>query len=75
MTQTDLGPIDRKLSIIVRLLARSVLAAQLTPDASQKEQIALLSSADLNASEIAGILGTTLNTVRVTLSQLKKEHK
>jgi len=40
---------------------------------AQKEQITLLSDAGFQPKQIAGILGTTSNTVSVTLSAIRKE--
>lgn len=41
----------------------------------QSEQIAVLSRAGFPSSEIAGLLGTTTNTVSVALYQLKRSKK
>jgi DNA-binding CsgD family transcriptional regulator len=68
MSDRDLEPIERKLNIILNLLARSLL-----PDTSQKDQIAFLSSLNLTPKEIAEIVDTTPNTVRVTLSRLRAQ--
>lgn len=57
----------RELRII-----RALLVADATRDMNQKESIALLSRAGLGPSEIAGILGTTSNTVNVALAGLRK---
>ena len=38
----------------------------------QKEQIELLGKADLAPKDIAALIGTTRNTVSVTLSKMKK---
>jgi DNA-directed RNA polymerase specialized sigma24 family protein len=39
----------------------------------QPEQISLLSAAGFSSSEIAGLVGTTSNTVSVTLSQQRRK--
>jgi DNA-binding CsgD family transcriptional regulator len=59
--------LNTKLDVIVKLMV--LLKAE---DKSQSEQIWLLSSAGLQPKEIANILGTTANTVRVILSGLRK---
>ena len=53
-------------------IIRALLVADATRDMNQKESIALLSRAGLGPSEIAGILGTTPNTVNVALAALRK---
>ena len=68
MTAEDLQTIDRKLTIIARLLVRSLM-----PDAPQKDLIAFLQSLDLTSAEIAEVAGTTPGTVRKTLSRLRKQ--
>jgi predicted ArsR family transcriptional regulator len=70
MSNRDLESIERKLNIILNLLARSWL-----PDAPQKDQIAFLSSLDLTAKEMAEIVGTTPSTVRKTLSRLRAQRE
>ena len=56
-----------RLDMIIRLLAASIAA-----DKPQRERIRLLSSAGLAPQEIAQVLGTTSNTVRVTLVGIRK---
>jgi DNA-directed RNA polymerase specialized sigma24 family protein len=56
-----------KLDSILRLLA--VMA---TKDMRQRDQIALLSRAGLPPRDIADILGTSSNTVRVELVAIRK---
>jgi len=56
-----------KLDQILRILA--VLA---TRDMKQREQIALLNKAGLQPKDIATMLGTSSNTVRVELVALRK---
>lgn len=70
MSDRELESVERKLNIILNLLARSLL-----PDASQKNQIAFLSSLGLAANEMAEIVGTSPTTVRKTLSRLRAQSK
>jgi DNA-directed RNA polymerase specialized sigma24 family protein len=56
-----------ELSKLVKLLAILV-----TDNKPQKDQIRLLSLAGLQPTEIAQLLGTSRNSVNVTLSQLRK---
>ena len=58
------GALDK----IARLLALSVVA-----DRPQAEQIRVLGASGFTPSEIAGLVGTTANTVSVTLSKQKRE--
>jgi DNA-binding CsgD family transcriptional regulator len=57
-----------KIDVLTRLFA-----VHLVNGKSQKEQIRLLSIAGMGPKEIAGLLGTTTNTVNVTLSTLRKK--
>jgi hypothetical protein len=50
----------------------NLLALSLVTGKPQPEQIGLLSAAGYAPSEIARLIGTTPNTVSVTLSQLRK---
>ena len=61
--------ISAKLDTLIRLSALNVVKDMKT----QKEQIALLSDAGFQPKEIADILRTTSNTVRVTLTEIRKE--
>lgn len=70
MSNRDLESIERKLNIILKLLARSLL-----PDTSQRDQIGFLNSLDLTANEMAEIVGTSPSTVRKTLSRLRAQSK
>jgi DNA-binding CsgD family transcriptional regulator len=67
MTDNQIKTIDRKLNVLIKLVALS-----LTADKTQTEQIALLDRANLQPMEIASLLGTTPNTVRVALSKMRK---
>ena len=59
-----------ELRVIKKLLAQNLLAGQ-----SQTKQITKLDSLGFQPKEIAEILGTTSNTVRVTLSKTRSEKK
>ncbi len=50
----------------------NLLALLLVQERKQPEQIALLNRAGFRPSEIAGLLGTTRNTVSVQLSNQKR---
>jgi DNA-directed RNA polymerase specialized sigma24 family protein len=67
MSQNELSELLSKLDQIIRLLALSV-----TRGMKQGEQIIMLSNAGFQPKEIADLLGTTANTVRVTLSNHRK---
>ncbi len=56
-----------RLDQIVRLLAAAV-----TKDLKQRDQIALLSKVGLSPKTIADLLGTSSNTVRVELVTIRK---
>jgi DNA-binding NarL/FixJ family response regulator len=70
MDKQDLSRIEEKLDKIIKLLILSS-----TPDWTQKDQIALLHRLGFAPKEIAEILGTTANTVSVTLSNLRSPGK
>ena len=59
--------LTEQLSRIVRLMTILV-----TRDLPQKEQIVLLDSAGFQPKEIAQLIGTTPNTVSVTLSAMRR---
>ena len=61
----DIASELRRISRLLTLLV--------TKNLSQKDKIALLSSAGLQPREIADLIGTTPNTVSVTLVQIRKE--
>ena len=52
-----------------------LIAIGLVNGKPQKEQIRLLSIAGMGPKEIADLIGTTPNTVNVTLSSLRKNGK
>jgi len=56
-----------RLDRVVRLLTILV-----TKDMTQREQVQLLSSIGLGPKEIATLIGTTPNTVSVTLSAIRR---
>ena len=60
------------LERIAKLLTILVTRGLPSGDATQKEQIILLSSAGLRPKEIAEMVGTKPHTVSVTLSDAKK---
>jgi len=56
-----------KLDLLVKLTTLSIVK-----DKDFKEQVKLLSSVGFKPKEIADLLGTTPNSVRVTLSRIRK---
>jgi DNA-binding CsgD family transcriptional regulator len=64
---TDLA---KKIDLLTRLFAIHLVNGK-----SQREQIRLLSIAGMGPKEIADLLGTTPNTVNVTLSTLRKNRE
>jgi DNA-binding CsgD family transcriptional regulator len=70
MTNDQFDLISRKLDILIRLSALSSVANK-----AQREQIVILSNAGFQPKEIADICGTTGNTVRVTLSTIRKRRR
>jgi DNA-directed RNA polymerase specialized sigma24 family protein len=54
---------------------KKLLVVLCTKNQAQKEQIKILSNANFQPKEIAELIGTTVNTVNVTLSRLKKGSK
>ena len=62
--------IKDKLDILVKLTALNIIK-----DIDYPEQVMLLSSIGLQPKEIAELLRKTPNSVRVTLSRLRKEKK
>ena len=67
MPRTTEEQILEKMDQILR-----ILAALATKDMKQREQIALLNRAGLQPKNIAELLGTSSNTVRVELVALRK---
>jgi len=69
---------QRKLSfeeMAVRLLGMLVVKGIPSKELSQVHQIAVLNRAGLPPKEIAEIVGTTANTVRVALVTIRKSEK
>jgi len=64
-----LSEISRKLDLLIRLSALDVIKDL----KAQKDQIMLLSDVGFQPKEIAGILGTSSNTVRVALHSIRKK--
>jgi DNA-binding NarL/FixJ family response regulator len=60
----------QKLNILIKLSTLSLIENK-----SQKEQIVLLSKVGFAPKEIAGLIGTTPNTVRVALSNIRSTNK
>jgi len=67
MADELLRELIRKIEVLVSLTAIGVLDGK-----NQREQIEALSRAGLGPKEISDLLGTSPNTVSVTLSQLKR---
>jgi len=59
-----------KIDVLVRLSALNIIK-----DKKYTEQVELLSSVGLQPKEIADLLGKTPNSVRVTLSRLRKNKR
>jgi DNA-binding CsgD family transcriptional regulator len=66
-----LGEISKKLDVLIRVSALNLVREMKV----QKDQIALLSDVGFQPKQIADTLGTTSNTVSVTLSGIKKERE
>lgn len=60
-----------RLNILIRLQALQLIAGL----ENQKEKIIILGLAGLSSKEIADLLGTTINTVSVALSNARKGTK
>jgi DNA-binding NarL/FixJ family response regulator len=75
MNETDLARVEEELSVIIRLLAKLLFSSVLEPDASQQDQIGVLSAAGLQNKHIAEILGTSPGTVSNALTRLRKRKK
>jgi DNA-directed RNA polymerase specialized sigma24 family protein len=68
MDEKSMQTIAAKLDSIIKLMVFAI-----TEGKSQTEQIRLLSAVGLQPKEIAEAVGTTSNTVRVALSNLRKQ--
>ena len=70
-TAHELKAIERKLDMLIRLLALRVAEDK----KSLKDKAVLLRLAGIGPSEIAKLCGTTSNTINVALAQAKKNSK
>lgn len=70
MDEKQFKELTNRLDIIIKLLALN-----LPEDWSQTDKIKLLSDCGFRPKQIADILGTTANTVSVTLSRIKQDKK
>jgi uncharacterized SAM-dependent methyltransferase len=70
MCDPQLKTIEQKMDVLIRLLALNM-----TADKSQGEQIVLLNKAKFQPKEIAEFIGTTPNSVRVSLSKMRRRQK
>lgn len=70
MDEKMLGQLMDKLDTIIKLMI--LLKSE---GKSMTEQVKILSAAGLQPKEIAEILGTTPNTVRVTLVNIRKQKR
>lgn len=52
-----------------------LLSIILTKELSQREKILFLNKSGFSPKEISEMVGTTANTIRVTLNRLKKSNK
>lgn len=66
----DLSALEEKMDTLIKLVAFGLIA-----DKSQREQIEMLSRIGFSPKEIAGLIGTTSNTVSVILTGLRKTKK
>lgn len=67
----DLKHVSDQLDIVIRLLGTLASAGE----SSLRDKSKVLARAGLKPSDIAEILGTTANTVRVELSRQRKESR
>ncbi len=67
MDKKDVQLLHQQFAILIRLHSLSLIQGR-----AQREQIALLSVAGLQPKDIASLLNTTPNTVRVELAALRK---
>ena len=68
-TEILLTEISGKLDVLIHLYATGLVKEIKL----QKDQISLLDEVGFTPKQIAGIIGTTSNTVRVALSAIRKE--
>jgi len=69
LEQKQFEEIKEKIDLIIRLLALNLVKDAET----QKDKIIALRNLGFKPAEIAEILGTTANTVRVTLSKIRRK--
>lgn len=70
MTEQQFEQISRKIDVLTRLAALSLVAGK-----KQQDQALLLSNAGFRPKDIAEILGTTRNTVSVALSIMRSKKR
>lgn len=70
MNESQFNEINRKLNIIIRLLA-----TQISHDKEYRDQVILLNRIGLKNKEIAEITGKSENNVKVTLHFIKRRNK
>lgn len=68
MNDKQFTEILNKLDLLIQLLALNLVSEK-----KQQNQIMLLSKVGMQPKEIAKLLDTTPNTVRVTLSRIRKK--
>jgi len=68
MNDKKFTEILNKLDLLIQLLALNLVSEK-----KQQSQIMLLSKVGMQPKEIAKLLDTTPNTVRVTLSRIRKK--
>lgn len=71
MEEKQFNELISKMNTIIRLLMTNSLKDM----KKQSDKIVFLSSLGLGPSDIADLLGTTANTVSVTLSKSKRKNK
>ena len=67
---SDLQQVIHRLDVLIKLVATGLLVEK-----KQREQIKMLSNSGLAPKEIAELVGTTPNTVRVELTAIRKKQK
>jgi len=66
----DMDALIEKVDTLIKLVSIGLVEGK-----TQREQIWLLSKAGLQPSQIAEFIGTSINTVRVELSVMRKAYK
>jgi len=69
---TSSAEVENQILAEVKKISR-VLTLMATKDLAQREKIGLLSGLGLQPREIAELVGTTPNTVSVTLSSMRRQ--